>query len=46
MTSFADLGVVRPLAQALAHSGFSEPFPIQIATLLDAIKGRDVLGLT
>jgi len=44
MTSFADLGVVRPLAQALAHSGFSEPFPIQIATLPDAIKGRDVLG--
>ena len=44
MTSFADLGGVRPLAQALAHSGFSEPFPIQIATLPDAIKGRDVLG--
>ena len=44
MTSFADLGAVRPLAQALAHSGFSEPFPIQIATLPDAIKGRDVLG--
>ena len=44
MTSFADLGVVRPLAQALSHSGFSEPFPIQIATLPDAIAGRDVLG--
>ncbi len=44
MTSFADLGVVRPLALALAHSGFSEPFPIQIATLPDAIAGRDVLG--
>ncbi len=44
MTSFADLGVVRPLALALTHSGFSEPFPIQIATLPDAIAGRDVLG--
>lgn len=44
MTSFADLGVVRPLALALSHSGFSEPFPIQIATLPDAIAGRDVLG--
>lgn len=44
MTSFSDLGVVRPLAQALSHSGFSEPFPIQIATLPDAIAGRDVLG--
>ena len=44
MTSFFDLGVVRPLAQALSHSGFSEPFPIQIATIPDAIAGRDVLG--
>ena len=44
MTSFSDLGVVRPLAQALSHSGFSEPFPIQIATIPDAIAGRDVLG--
>ncbi len=44
MTSFADLGVARPLALALSHSGFSEPFPIQIATLPDAIAGRDVLG--
>ena len=44
MTSFADLGVVRPLALALSHSGFTEPFPIQIATLPDAIAGRDVLG--
>lgn len=44
MTSFLDLGVCKPLASALAHSGFSEPFPIQIATLPDAIAGRDVLG--
>ena len=44
MTSFLDLGVCKPLASALSHSGFSEPFPIQIATLPDAISGRDVLG--
>lgn len=44
MTSFLDIGVCKPLASALSHSGFSEPFPIQIATLPDAIAGRDVLG--
>ena len=44
MTSFLDLGVCKPLASALSHSGFAEPFPIQIATLPDAIAGRDVLG--
>jgi len=44
MTSFIDLGVCKPLASALSHSGFAEPFPIQIATLPDAIAGRDVLG--
>jgi superfamily II DNA/RNA helicase len=42
--SFAELGVAAPLARALAHSGFTQPFPIQTATLPDAIKGRDVLG--
>jgi len=42
--SFSELGVAAPLAQALAHSGFAQPFPIQSATLPDAIKGRDVLG--
>lgn len=42
--SFAELGVATPLARALAHSGFEQPFPIQSATLPDAIKGRDVLG--
>lgn len=42
--SFANLGVAAPLAQALSHSGFAQPFPIQSATLPDAIKGRDVLG--
>jgi len=42
--SFSELGVAAPLARALAHSGFTQPFPIQSATLPDAIKGRDVLG--
>ncbi|MBM3670122.1 MAG: DEAD/DEAH box helicase [Actinobacteria bacterium] len=41
---FSELGVATPLSRALAHSGFTQPFPIQTATLPDAIKGRDVLG--
>lgn len=42
--SFADLGVTRPLAAALARAGIDEPFPIQSATLPDAIAGRDILA--
>lgn len=42
--TFADLGVPAPLVAALAASGVTEPFPIQTATLPDAIAGRDVLG--
>jgi len=44
LMSFSELGVAAPLARSLAHSGFTQPFPIQTATLPDAIKGRDVLG--
>ncbi|HEY9263518.1 MAG TPA: DEAD/DEAH box helicase [Mycobacterium sp.] len=42
--SFADLGVPAPLVQALTERGITEPFPIQSATLPDALAGRDVLG--
>ncbi len=42
--SFIDLGVNPALATALARQGIDSPFPIQIATLPDAIAGRDVLG--
>jgi len=42
--SFADLGVPLPLAEALAGSGITTPFPIQTATLPDSLAGRDVLG--
>jgi superfamily II DNA/RNA helicase len=41
---FADFGVPAPLVAALAASGILEPFPIQAATLPDALAGRDVLG--
>src|SRR5687768_16405981 len=42
--SFADLGVPGRLVDALHRSGIREPFPIQSATLPDALAGRDVLG--
>lgn len=44
MTSFIDLGVPARLAEALKADGKTEPFPIQIQTLPDALAGRDVLG--
>jgi superfamily II DNA/RNA helicase len=44
MSSFLELGVHPALAEALAAEGKTSPFPIQVATLPDAINGRDVLG--
>lgn len=42
--SFAKLGVHKNLVSALSNEGIEFPFPIQIATLPEAINGRDVLG--
>jgi superfamily II DNA/RNA helicase len=44
MPSFADLGLAEPLLRALAANDFTEPFPIQAATLPDTLAGRDLLG--
>lgn len=44
MTSFADLGLPRPIVQVLEKQGITEPFPIQAAAIPDALAGRDVLG--
>jgi superfamily II DNA/RNA helicase len=41
---FADLGVPANLVAALEADGIAEPFPIQAATIPDALAGRDVLG--
>jgi superfamily II DNA/RNA helicase len=41
---FASLGLPEPLVRALASTGIREPFPIQTATLPDALAGRNVLG--
>ncbi|MCE1178516.1 MAG: DEAD/DEAH box helicase [Micrococcales bacterium] len=41
---FAALGVPEELVLKLAKSGITEPFPIQTATIPDALAGKDVLG--
>jgi superfamily II DNA/RNA helicase len=43
-TSFAALGVPRPLLTVLGDLGAEHPFPIQAATLPATLAGRDVLG--
>ncbi|MDA2962465.1 MAG: DEAD/DEAH box helicase [Actinomycetota bacterium] len=43
-TTFSDLGVGLPLVNALSKQGILHPFPIQIATLPDALAGHDILG--
>lgn len=42
--SFFDLGVNPSIVKTLSKSGINDPFPIQKATLPDAIGGKDVLG--
>nr|WP_210036297.1 DEAD/DEAH box helicase [Pseudonocardia parietis] len=44
MPSFAELGLPERLVKALADAGFTAPFPVQAATLPDALAGRDLLG--
>ena len=43
-SGFFELGVAEPLVRVLASQGITAPFPIQVATIADAIQGRDVLG--
>src|SRR3984957_20452809 len=42
--TFADLGVPAPVVAALAEDGITVPFPVQAATLPDALAGVDILG--
>ncbi|WP_408637744.1 DEAD/DEAH box helicase [Nocardia bovistercoris] len=42
--TFADLGLPVALTQALRRDGIEAPFPIQAATVPDALAGKDVLG--
>jgi len=42
--AFAVLGLPAALVERLAREGITTPFPIQTATIPDALAGRDVLG--
>ena len=42
--TFAELGVPAPLVAALGEDGITVPFPVQAATLPDALAGVDILG--
>ena len=43
-TTFAELGVPADLTAELDRLGISAPFPIQAATIADALAGRDLCG--
>ncbi|WP_117212519.1 DEAD/DEAH box helicase [Allorhizocola rhizosphaerae] len=42
--TFTDFDLPKALITALSKIGITDPFPIQAATLPDALAGRDVLG--
>ena len=42
--TFADLGLPEVLVSTLSENGITAPFPIQAATIADALSGRDTLG--
>lgn len=42
--TFRELGLASALVNALDAQGITEPFPIQAATIPDAIAGHDILG--
>ena len=41
---FAALGLPERIVERLAREGITSPFPIQTATIPDALAGKDVLG--
>ncbi|MFF3276921.1 DEAD/DEAH box helicase [Streptomyces chrestomyceticus] len=42
--TFGDLGLDEKIVRKLAANGVTTPFPIQAATIPDALAGRDILG--
>jgi len=44
LPTFAELGLPEPVVRALASEGFTEPRPIQAATLPETLRGQDLLG--
>jgi superfamily II DNA/RNA helicase len=44
MQTFADLGLPSTITDVLDRAGITQPFPIQAASIPDALAGRDVCG--
>ncbi|MER5473189.1 DEAD/DEAH box helicase, partial [Streptomyces sp. NPDC002685] len=42
--TFEDLGLPEGVVRKLAQNGVTSPFPIQAATIPDALAGKDILG--
>ncbi|MGA5430937.1 DEAD/DEAH box helicase [Streptomyces koyangensis] len=42
--TFASLGLPEGVVRKLAQNGVTKPFPIQAATIPDALAGKDILG--
>ncbi|GAB2443842.1 DEAD/DEAH box helicase [Streptomyces incanus] len=42
--TFATLGLPEGVVRKLAQNGVTSPFPIQAATIPDALEGKDILG--
>ncbi|MDJ0896378.1 MAG: DEAD/DEAH box helicase, partial [Alphaproteobacteria bacterium] len=45
MTQFSDLGLARPVLDALASTGYARPTPIQAMAVPHVLAGRDLLGI-
>jgi ATP-dependent RNA helicase DeaD len=44
MATFADLGLSKPLLDAIEHLGYKQPTPIQEQTIPALLQGKDVMG--
>src|SRR6185503_1201050 len=42
---FSELGLIRPIAEAVAAEGYVNPTPIQAKAIPHVLAGRDLLGL-
>ncbi|NEA55687.1 DEAD/DEAH box helicase [Streptomyces sp. SID13666] len=42
--TFGELGLAEGIVRKLAQNGVTKPFPIQAATIPDALAGKDILG--
>jgi ATP-dependent RNA helicase DeaD len=44
VTTFADLGLSKPLLDSIEHLGYKQPTPIQEQTIPALLEGKDVIG--